>query len=389
MIDFEYYSPTRIIFGKGKEEETGKLLKQYADSALVVCSKGNTNKSGVVDRVLASLKAEGIRYMELTGIKPNPMLSKVYEGIELVRANDLKFVLAVGGGSIIDTAKAIAVGALYDGDVWDFFTGTKVEKSLQVGVVLTIPAAGSEMSNNSIITKDNTIKKLGFVSPLVIPVFAVENPALTLTLDKWQTFCGIADMMMHVLERYISRTKNVDFSDRISEALLRCEIDNANILLGDPNNYEARAEIMLASSFSHNNINGIGRETEWVSHGLGKSLSGMYDCTHGATLTPIVCSWMRYIVDDATEMLAKFANRVFDVPCNFDDPKQTALEGINRLENQFKKMGVPTTLKELGVPTDDAALRRVAEDYCSNGVRGVIRRIDVEDALKILYMARG
>jgi len=389
MIDFEYYSPTKIVFGRGKEAEAGKLVKQYADSALVVCSRGNTNKSGVVDRVMASLKAEGVRCVELTGIKPNPLISKVYEGIELVRAHDLKFVLAVGGGSIIDTAKAVAAGALYDGDAWDFFCGTKVERSLQVGVVLTIPAAGSEMSNNSIITKDNTIKKLGFFSPLVIPVFAVENPELTLTLDKWQTFCGIADMMMHVLERYISRTKNVDFSDRISEALLRCEIDNANILLEDPENYEARAEIMLASSFSHNNINGLGRETEWVCHGLGKTLSGMYDSTHGATLTPVVCSWMRFIVDDAPAMLAKFANRVFDVPCNFDDPKQTALEGINRLENQFKRMGVPTTLKELGVPTDDATLRKVAEDYCSNGVRGVIRRIDVEDAMKILVMSRG
>jgi len=389
MKDFEFYSPTKLIFGKGKETTAGEEIKQYAGNALVVCSRGKTNASGVVDRTLESLKAEGINYMELTGIKPNPLLSKVYEGIDIVKANGLQFVLAIGGGSGIDTAKAIAVGALYDGDVWDFFNGKKVEKSLPIGVVLTIPAAGSEQSDNSIITKDNTIKKLGFSSQLIRPVFTIENPELTLTLDKWQTFCGIADMMMHVLERYISKTENTDFTDRICEGILRCEIDNANILLRDPANYEARAEIMLASSFSHNNLAGMGREHEWVSHGIGKSLSGMYDCTHGATLTPIVCPWMRYILDDALDRFVQFAVQVFDVPYDASNPRKTALEGIDRLESLFRRMGLPVTLKELNVPTDDSALYKVAEDYSENGVRGNIRKITREDALKILQMARG
>jgi alcohol dehydrogenase YqhD (iron-dependent ADH family) len=388
MIDFEYFSPTKIIFGRGKESVTGHEVRKYADSALVVCSRGRTNATGVVDRTLASLTEAGVSYIELTGIKPNPVLSKVYEGIDIVRRNNLKFILAIGGGSVIDTAKSIAVGVPYDGDVWDLFRGTPIEKTLPVGSVLTIPAAGSEASCSCVLTNEAIPLKVGFMNELFRPVFAIENPELTLSLDKWNTFCGIADMMMHILERYISKTPNTDVTDRLCEGLLKSEMKNALILLDDPSNYEARAEIMLASTYSHSNITGVGRAQEWVMHGLSQALGGLYDVTHGAALTAIGCSWMRFCLDDVLPRFVQMAMRVFDVEYDPENPRRTALEGIARLEAFFRRIGMPVSLMELGVPADDQAIIRAAEDYVSKGVRGNLRKIFLEDAVAIFQMAR-
>jgi len=388
MIDFDYYSPTKIIFGRGKETAAGREVKAYSDNALVVCSHGKTNATGVLERTLASLTEAGVSYVELTGIKPNPVLSKVYEGIEIVRRNNLKFILAIGGGSIIDTAKSIAIGVPYDGDVWDFFSGKTIKKTMPVGSVLTIPAAGSEVSGACVLTKEELSLKVGFLNDIFRPVFAIENPELTLSLDKWNTFCGIADMMMHVLERYISKTPNTDLTDRLCEGILRSEIKNALILLDDPHNYDARAEIMLSSTYSHSNISGVGRVQEWVMHGLSQALGGLYDVTHGASLTAIAASWMRFCLDDILPRFVQMAMRVFDVEYDADDPRRTALEGINRMEAFFSRLGLPVSLKELGIPTDDQEIIRTAQDYVNKGVRGNLRKIYLEDAIAILQMAR-
>jgi alcohol dehydrogenase len=338
MENFEYQCETKIIFGKDTETKVGKLLKNK--KVLLHYGKNSIKKSGLYDKVIKSLKNEEIEFVELSGVVPNPHIELVNEGIELCRKENIDFILAVGGGSVIDSAKAIALGFYYEGDVWDFFTtGITPQKALPVGTILTIPAAGSEASLNTVITKGD--RKRGMGSPLIRPKFAIMNPELTMTLPNFQTACGISDMLAHIMERYFTNTKNVDLTDELCEATMRTIIKNAKLVFKDPKNYNARAEIMLAGTIAHNGLLGIGREEAWTSHMIEHELSAYYDIAHGAGLSIIFPAWMKFVYEHDTNRFTQFAKAVWNV----DSP----LEGINELENFFKEIGLPTKLKDINI----------------------------------------
>ena len=285
MENFAYENQTRIVFGKGTEDKVGSLVKEYGSNVLLHYGGGSIKRTGLYDRVVASLKKEGVNYFELGGVMPNPRLGLVKEGIELVKDNRIDFILAVGGGSTIDSAKAIAIGALYEGDVWDFFTRKeRVNKTIPVGVVLTIPAAGSESSTSSVITNEDGWYKRSVGHVMMRPKFAIMNPELTFTLSQYQTACGLADMYAHVLERYFTNTLNVDFTDELCEATLRSIIKHGMVVKEKPTDYAARAEIMWEGNIAHNGLLGVGRVEDWASHGIEHEISAIYDVAHGAGL---------------------------------------------------------------------------------------------------------
>lgn len=358
MNNFSFYSPTEFVFGKDTESKTGAMVKTYGGTkALIVYGGGSAVRSGLVGRVEASLKAAGVDYLELGGIQPNPTDPKVYEGIDLCRREKVDFLLPVGGGSVIDTAKAIAAGTLYDGDFWDFYIGKRiVEKALPVGVVLTIPAAGSEGSGNSVITKLDGLIKLSLRTPKTLrPVFAVMNPALTCTLPAWQTACGITDMMAHIQERYFTNTPDVVVTDRISEGVLKSIIEEAPKVMANPNDYEARANIMWAGTVAHNGICGIGCEEDWASHFMEHEVSAVYDVSHGAGLAVIFPAWLTYMAHNNTRKVAQWAERVWSVTPT-SDGVTNALEGVSRFKAFLKSIGMPTTFAELGIENPDIEL---------------------------------
>ena len=343
MLDFTFYSPTQFVFGKQTERQTGTLAKQYgARRVMILYGGGSAVKSGLIDRVQASLKEAGIDYVTLSGIQPNPTEGKVREGIALARRENIDFLLPVGGGSVIDTAKAIAVAVNYDGDFWDFYIGkAKIENPMPLGVVLTIPAAGSEGSGNSVITNTETGQKLGIKDPMQLrPKFAVMNPELTMTLPAWHTASGICDMIVHILERYFSNTENVEISDRLCEGIITAIINEARKVMKNPQDYDARANIMWSSTIAHNGTCGIGREEDWAGHQIEHEISAMYDVTHGAGLAVVTPAYMLYMADHHPARIRQFAERVFGV----DDAK----EGI-RLFKQFlhDDLKLPITLGEL------------------------------------------
>lgn len=353
MENFIFKNPTKIIFGKNTEEKVGSEVKKYADKVLFVYGGGSIKRSGLYDRVVKSLKENGIEFIELAGIKPNPRLKPVKEGIKICRENNIKFILAVGGGSVIDTCKAIAHGVPYDGDVWDFFVGkAEVKESLPIGVVLTIPATGSEASNSAVITNEDGWYKKGLHTEFNRPVFSILNPELTYTLPPFQTACGAVDIMAHVMERYFTNVKHVDFTDRMCEATLRTIIYNTPIALREPENYNARAEIMWAGTIAHNGLLDTGRLGDWASHKIEHELSGMYDITHGAGLSIVFPAWMKYVYKHDINRFVQFAVRVWDVDMEFGSLEEIALEGIRRMTEFFKKLGLPTTLKEANIPSD-------------------------------------
>lgn len=353
MENFVFQCATKTIFGRGAEEKVAEEIKRHGTRVLLHYGGGSVKKSGLYDRIAARLNEEGIYFVELGGVMPNPRVSLVREGIRLCRDNDLDFILAVGGGSVIDSSKAISIGVHYDGDVWDFYTKkAAINKNLPVGCVLTIPAAGSEMSENSVISDDVKQLKLAFASPLLRPKFALLNPELTYTLPKWQTSSGCMDIMAHVMERYFTPTKNVDFTDRLCEATLKTVIRNLPIVLQTPDDYDARAEIMWASSIAHNNLLGVGRLQDWGCHRIEHELSAIYDVTHGAGLAVVFPAWMKYVYKMDLNRFAQFAVRVWGVEMRYD-PEETALEGIGKFKSFIKEAGLPTTLKELGIPDDD------------------------------------
>lgn len=387
MLNFRFQNQTEIIFGKDTEKSVGEEVVRYSNKVLI-CSYGQEFEQGLLDVIKASLKSQGVEHFELQGIKPNPEVAKVYEGIELVRQNDIGFVLAVGGGSVIDTAKAIGVGAKYDGDVWELYFGKPFSDTLPTGVVLTFPATGSETSGASMMTNGKKGDKMGVVDNRLRPAFAILNPELTFTLPPYQTFCGIVDIMSHVMERYFSNTKNVDLTDRLCEAVLKTVIRNALILLESPKDYNARAEIMWCSTVAHNDLLGTGRTQDWASHTIGHQLSAEYDSTHGATLSVITPAWAKYVYKNNVERFCQFAMRVFDVEYDFDDKERTALEGIYRLEKFFKRIGVPTTLSELGIETDDKFKEMSEKARGPMGRPGDIKQLDPSDICNILELAK-
>lgn len=350
-----FYSPTEFVFGKETELQTGALVKKFhGTKVLIVFGGGSVLRSGLLERVKESLDKEGIAHVEMGGVQPNPTDPKVYEGIGLGRREKVDFLLPVGGGSVIDTAKAIAAGIPYDGDFWDFFTGKAVpEKALRIGVVLTIPAAGSEGSGNSVITKTDGLKKLSLRTPEVLrPAFAVMNPELTYTLPAWQTASGITDMMAHIMERYFTNTADTEVTDRLCEGTLKAIIKEALTVIKEPENYGARANIMWAGTIAHNGICGVGCEEDWASHFMEHEVSALYDVTHGAGLAVIFPAWLTYMADHNVRKVAQFANRVWDVPAS-EDKKAMALEGVARMKAFLHEIGMPTTFRELGIENPD------------------------------------
>ncbi len=389
MLNFNYYSPTEFVFGRGAEERAGEMIrKRGGTKVLVHFGGGSAIRSGLMDRVTASLDAAGLPYITLGGVQPNPRSSLVYRGIELARAEGVDFILAVGGGSVIDSSKAIALGVPYDGDFWDFFCGkAKPERALGVGVVLTLAAAGSEGSKSCVITQEDGGFKRGCGNELNRPKFALMNPEVTYTLPAYQTACGATDMMAHVLERYFTNEKGVDLTDRLCEAVLSAVIKAAPVAIAEPDNYEARAQLMWASTLAHNDSCGLGREGDWASHQIEHELSARYDVAHGAGLAVVFPAWMRYQLDHDPMRFAQLAVRVWGCDMDFEHPEKTGLEGIERYEQFLKSIGMPTRLGELHV--DPADIPAMAEKCKRNnaGKLGFFRPLDTGDIAKILYSA--
>lgn len=355
MNNFNFYSPTYFAFGKEKEMEVGSLIKKFGGSKVLLhYGGGSIKKNGLYDKIVESLNKENIEFVELGGVKPNPRSGLVYEGIELCRKENVDFVLAVGGGSTIDSSKAIALGTVYDGDFWDYYCNPwSVEKALPVGTVLTLAAAGSEGSGDSVITQEETLLKWSTSGDALRPKFSILNPQYTCTLPPYQTACGITDIMIHVCERYFTNTKDVEITDRLCEAVLKTMIEEGPKVMSDPQNYEARANIMWAGMVAHNNICGVGREQDWATHDLEHELSAFYDCAHGAGLAVLVTAWMKYVYHQDVNRFAQFAVRVWGCDMNFADPEKTALEGIERFRQFLKSLGMPLTLGEVGGKEED------------------------------------
>lgn len=392
MNDFVYYTPTKVIFGKDKENEVGSELKKAgATKVLVHYGTGSVIRSGLLDKVRTSLNEAGIPFAELGGVVPNPRLSLVYQGIELGRREKIDFILAVGGGSVLDSAKAIGYGIPYSGDVWDFYDRKKqAEAIVPVGDILTLAATGSEMSNSSVITKDEGGIKRGYSNNLGRPVFSILDPQLTTTLPPFQTSCGCTDIIMHTLERYFTAKGNMDITDEMARGVVKTVMKHAPILLADPENYQSRAEVMWAGSLSHNGLTGCGNGgDDFATHRLEHELSGMYDVAHGAGLAALWGSWARYVMDDCLWRFRKFAVEIMDIPEEGSD-RQIALKGIEAMEDFFRGINMPVSMSQLGVHPSDEDIQILARK-CSDAVGGHIGAAKVlypEDFVKIYQMAK-
>ncbi len=372
MNNFNYYTPTKVLFGKDTEKEVGKLIKeQQCTKVLIHYGSSSAIKSGLITRIKESLTKENIPYIELGGVVPNPRLSLVYEGIELCKKENIDFILAVGGGSVIDSAKAIGYGTTNEGDVWDFYDSKRVpNKCLPIGVVLTIAAAGSEMSSSSVITNDNTNIKRGYSSDYSRPKFTIMNPELTMTLPVYQTSCGIVDILMHTMERYFTKGETSTLTDSLAESLLRNVMYHGKILQDNPNNYNSRAEIMWSGSLSHNGLMACGAKDngDWSTHKLEHELSGKYDVAHGAGLSAIWATWARYVYKENKDRFKKFAINVMGVSEALEED-QLINEGINKMENYFKSINMPTSILELGITPNAEDLIDMSKK-CANAVGG-------------------
>ena len=363
MDNFTFYSPTYFVFGKDEEHNAGKYVARFGGTKVLIhYGGGSVVRSGLLDRIKNSLEMEGISYVELGGVKPNPRSGLVYEGIDLCRKKGIDFILAVGGGSTIDSAKAIAAGAVYDGDFWDFYQGKPVEKALPLGTVLTIAAAGSEGSPDSVITNENGMYKRGASGEGFRPAFSILNSALTQTLSAFQTACGITDIMAHLFERYFTNTKEVEVTDRLIEGLLLTMIHEGPRVIADPDHYEARANIMWAGMMAHNNSCGVGRSQDWASHDIEHEISALSDCAHGAGLAVVFPAWMTYTYKHDVMRFAQAASRVWGCNMDFSNPERTALEGIERFKYFLKSIGMPATLAELDATED--AIPQMAHTCC-------------------------
>ena len=372
MNNFNFYSPTFFAFGKDTENDAGKLVRRFGGSKVLIhYGGGSVIRSGLLDRVKASLDSESIPYVLLGGVKPNPRSGLVYEGIELCKKENVDFVLAVGGGSSIDSAKAIAAGAVYDGDFWDFYSGKYIENALPIGTVLTISAAGSEGSPDSVITKEEGMFKRGATGDAIRPKFSILNPALTQTLPQYQTACGITDIMAHLYERYLTNTTEVEATDRMIEAHLLTMIHEGPRVIADPNNYAARANIMWAGMMAHNNSCGVGRSQDWNSHNIEHELSALYDCAHGAGLAVTMPAVFTYVMNHDVMRFAQIAVRVWGCQMDFACPENTAKAGIEALRSFLISIGMPKNFAELGAKEED--IDKLVDVLCNgNGRNGSI-----------------
>lgn len=354
MDNFNFYAPTYFAFGKDAEAQAGALVRRFGGSKVLIhYGGGSVIRSGLLDRVKNSLEEAGLSYLELGGVKPNPRSGLVYQGIELCRREGVDFVLAVGGGSAIDSAKAIAAGAVYDGDFWDFYEGKPVDRALPIGTVLTIAAAGSEGSPDSVITKEEGMLKRGASGEAYRAKFSILNPALTQTLPPYQTACGITDIIAHLYERYLTNTKNVETTDRMIEALIMAMVHEGPKVIADPDDYEARANIMWAGMMAHNNSCGVGRTQDWTSHNIEHELSALYDCAHGAGLAVVMPAVFTYTLRHDLMRFAKIAVRVWNCPMDFECPENTARAGIEALRSFLCSIGMPKNFEELGASEAD------------------------------------
>ena len=392
MYNFQYFTPTKVVFGKKTESQVGELVEaQDCKKVLIHYGGGSVVRSGLLDKVKKILDEKGISYVELGGAVPNPRLSLVYQGIDLAKKEGVDFILAVGGGSAIDSAKAIGYGVANEGDVWDFYDyKRKATACLPIGVILTLSATGSEMSDSSVITKEEGWVKRGYSSDYCRPKFAIMNPELTMTLPAYQTACGCTDICMHTMERYFTNGGNMEITDSIAEGLLRTVITNAKILADEPNDYDARAEVMWAGSISHNGMTGCGNDGgDWMCHKLEHELGGMFDVAHGAGLAAIWGTWARYVYESCLPRFNRFALIVMRIE-DTGDAGKNAIKGIEAMEDFFRAIQMPTNLKELGIePTDEeiATLAKKWADTCG-GSGGSAKELHEEDAKEIYMRSR-
>lgn len=386
MRDFVFENRTKIVFGRGAENRAGTETARWSKRILLHHSGGHAVRSGLLDRVKGLLEREGVQWIELAGVKPNPRLSLVQEGISLCRSQRLDFVLAVGGGSAIDSAKAIAAGVPYPGNVWDFYDGKAAPSAaLHVGTILTIPAAGSEASPSSVITDERGPWKRGLTAECLRPVFSLLNPELTFSLPAYQTACGVADMMAHIMERYFTREPDVELSDRLCESALKTIIRNAPAAIAKADDYASRAEIMWSGTIAHNDLLGMGRVGDWASHDIEHEISAIYDIAHGAGLAVVFPAWIEYNLKHDVPRFARFAEEVWGVDGAFYDPERAALEGIRRLKQFYRSIGLPTSFSEANVPTD--RIPEMARKAVSRGPLGNFAKLEEKDVAAILRIA--
>lgn len=393
MFDFKYFTPTKVLFGKNTENKVADLIQEFGGKKVLIhYGGGSVIRSGLMQKVTDKLDTAGIKYVKLGGAVPNPRLSLVYEGIELCKKEGLDFILALGGGSAIDSAKAIGYGVMNDGDVWDLYDYKKQAKAcMPLGVILTLAATGSEMSDSSVITKEEGLVKRGYSSDFCRPRFAILNPELTMTLPDHQTACGCTDIMMHTMERYFTNGGNMELTDSMAEALLRTVKENAKILARDPKNYDARAEVMWAGSLSHNGLTGCGNDGgDWMTHKLEHELGGLYDVAHGAGLAAIWGSWARYVYKNCLPRFKRYAINVMGIAPNAGSDEEIALKGIEAMEDFYREIKMPTNLRELGVNATDDDLKLMAHKCAVgvNGGKGSARFLKEEDMLEIYKMSR-
>jgi hypothetical protein len=395
MKDFNYYAPTEVVFGENSEEQVAALVKKYGGTKVLLHYGGKSaERSGLLDKISGLLAEGGIPFVTLGGVVPNPRLSLAKQGIELCRKEGVDFILAVGGGSVIDSAKCIAYGVCMDGDVWDLYIGKAEapQTMLPVASVLTIPAAGSEMSEASVITNEDGDVKIGYSNNMSRPKFAIMNPRRTMTLPPYQTAAGVTDMMMHTMERYFTHDDDMDVTTDIAEALLKSIKNAVFAVLKNPEDYRYRAQIMWAGSVMHNGLTGCGQQDDWATHQLEHELSAMFDVTHGAGLAAVWPSWARYVMHENLSRFVRFAVNVMDVPNDFTDPEGTALKGIEAMERFYHAIGMPVNIKELiGKDISDDEIKVMARK-CSRDYQrtcGSFKVLKVEDMEAIYKMARG
>jgi hypothetical protein len=394
MRDFNYYAPTEVVFGKQSEEQVAHLVKKYGGSKVLVHYGGQSAKrSGLLDKICNLLQKEGIDYVMLGGVVPNPRLSLAQQGIELCRNESVDFILAVGGGSVIDSSKCIAYGVGFEGNVWDIYLGKATPTTmLPVAAVLTIPAAGSEMSESSVITNEDGDVKLGYSNNLSRPKFAIMNPERTFTLPPYQTAAGVTDMMMHTMERYFTKDDDMDLTTDLAEAALRSMKDAIFAVLKNPEDYRYRAQIMWGGSLMHNGLTGCGVSDDWATHQLEHELSGMFDVTHGAGLAAVWPSWARYVMYENLSRFVRFAVNVMGVPNDFTDPETTALKGIEAMERFYHAIGMPINIKELiGREITDGEIKEMVRKCSRDNTHtcGCLKVLKAEDMEAIYQMAKG
>ncbi|MFA5879851.1 MAG: iron-containing alcohol dehydrogenase [Candidatus Margulisiibacteriota bacterium] len=390
MLNGTFYNPTIFFFGSNAESKIGEEIAKYSHKILLHYGKSSFKKYGLYNKIISSLKAAGVDYLEFSEVQPNPRASLVYEGISLCRKENIDFILAVGGGSVIDSAKAISIGVPYEGDFFDFFLGKDYpKKALKLATVLTLPGTGSESNSIAVITHQERGQKKSCANPLMFPVFSVLNPELTTTLNPYNTACGIVDAISHVLERYFTNTTYVDCTDRICEGLIKTLIEYARLVKVDPNNYQVRAEIMWAAKLAHDNTAGFGRKQDWATHGISHEIGVRQDMAHGAIIGVIFPAWMKYVYKTNVTRFIQFASRVFDIDTALILPEQAILIAIEKFQQFLKSIDMPTTLCELGIK-DNSQFVEIAQAsvlYMPSGTIGNFQRLSSQDIVKILEIA--